>query len=80
MARPEKEANSPMRNARKRAGISVETLAERSGVTAIAIRGWELGYSAPMVTTAMAVADALGISIDEYVRGAGPMKERNEKT
>lgn len=69
MSAREKESNTPMRQARHRAGISIEELAKRSGVSNITIRSWELGRGGMMLETAMAVADALGITIDEYARG-----------
>lgn len=68
MSAKEKESNTPMRRARKKAGISIEELAKRSGVSNVTIRSWELGRGGMIIETAMAVANALGITIDEYVR------------
>ena len=69
MSAKEKESNTPMRQARHRAGISVEELAKRSGVTNATIRSWELRGGGMMLEPAMAVAAALGISVEEYARG-----------
>lgn len=80
MSAHEKKVNSPMRDARHKAGISIEELAKRSGVTPMTIRGWELGNRSPTIRAAIEVANALGISIDEYVVGIKPGSGKVKKT
>jgi transcriptional regulator with XRE-family HTH domain len=59
-----------LRAFRKRAGLSQNQLAQRSGVTRTTIIFLENGNRQDLTTqTAMLLADALGISIDELVRG-----------
>lgn len=53
--------------ARKRAGLTQKQLAQKSGVTASTLSNWELGLRAPMLPPLIAVADALGISLDKLV-------------
>lgn len=52
--------------ARCRAGMSVSELAELSGVSVGAISDWERDFRSPRLAMMEFVADALGISIDEY--------------
>lgn len=56
-----------MMRARVKAGMSRDDLAEISGVSLSAISNWERDKNAPSVDVLELVADALGLSIDEYV-------------
>lgn len=56
-----------MMRARVKAGMSRDELAEISGVSLSAISNWERDKNAPSVDVLELVADALGLSIDEYV-------------
>lgn len=56
-----------MRAARKKAGLTIRQLSERSGVTEWTISANERGITIPGVFTAIDLSDALGISVDEYI-------------
>jgi len=56
-----------MKAARKKAHLTLRQLQERSGVRYSIISALEREIHGPQLTTAEVLADALGISIDEYV-------------
>ncbi len=56
-------------NLRESAGYSQRTLARKSGLSAAAISLLESGDRKPRLSTALAISDALNISIDTLVRG-----------
>ena len=59
-----------LRSFRKRAGLSQNQLAQLSGVTRTSIIFLENGRRQDITTqTAILLADALGISVDELIRG-----------
>jgi transcriptional regulator with XRE-family HTH domain len=53
-----------LRAARTRAGLSQQGLAVAAGLHANAVQHLEVGRTRPMASTAAALADALGISLD----------------
>jgi transcriptional regulator with XRE-family HTH domain len=55
------------KEARLKKWFSLQDLAERSGVSKNTIYRLETGRSEPSITTVELLADALGISIDEYI-------------
>lgn len=57
---------------RKEKGLSQEQLSEMSGVSRVTIARLETGCSSPKLPTLKAIADALGVSIDDLIdREAG---------
>lgn len=56
-----------MMRARVKAGMSRDELAEIAGVSRSTIGKWECDVNVPSVDVLELVADALGLSIDEYV-------------
>lgn len=56
-----------MRRARKKRGASMRKLAEMTGYDPSVISQWENDKAVPRLTSVIDVADALGISIDEFV-------------
>lgn len=56
-----------MKKAREKAGLTQAQLSKISGVFSQNISKYELGQALPRVDTVELLADALGISIDEYV-------------
>lgn len=59
--------NEAMRSARKNRGITLEKLAKRSGVPLSTISKYERGLVIPGVYNLIDLADAIGISMDEYI-------------
>lgn len=56
-----------MRACREAAGLSLRELAEMTGVTFTTIHRLEMGYHEGNIVTIEILADALGVSIDEYI-------------
>lgn len=55
------------KEARLRKGFSIQELSEKSGVTLNSIYRLENDKNTPLLSTVELLADALGLSIDEYV-------------
>ena len=55
------------KEARLRKGFSIQELSEKSGVTLNSIYRLENDRNIPLLSTVELLADALGLSIDEYV-------------
>ena len=69
-----------MIKAREKSGLSRKELSEASGLHIGLIYMYESGRSTPGLYNLIAMADALGVSIDEYIgRGAEIRKARNGK-
>lgn len=58
-----------IKSIREEAGLTQAGLAEIAGVTQQAVSNWENGDRQPRVEHLPRIADALGVSIDELVRG-----------
>ena len=58
-----------IREIRKRRGMTQKQLSESTGVTPACVCNWESGTSDPRTADLPRIADALGVSIDELVRG-----------
>lgn len=56
-----------MRACRKAAGLTLRELAEKSGVWFGTINRLEMGHNDGSIVTIELLADALGVSIDEYI-------------
>jgi Zn-dependent peptidase ImmA (M78 family)/DNA-binding XRE family transcriptional regulator len=57
-----------IKQARKAAGLSLRALAERTGVSAMAISKYETGKSIPSSTVLLALAKALGVRTEYFFR------------
>lgn len=57
------EFSLAMTNAKKARGISAITLAEKTGLSPLAVRNILAGVSAPRLTNAMALASELGLEL-----------------
>lgn len=66
-----------MRRAREKAEITAVELSKRSGVDAWSIGQFELDRHLPRIDRLELLADALGISIDEYI--GHEVKVRNKQ-
>lgn len=56
-----------MREARVNAGLTLIALSKLTGIKYVTISAWENGTRSPGIANAELVADALGLSLDEYV-------------
>lgn len=56
-----------MRKAREAAGLTIVQLAEKAEITWHCLWMLEVGRNKPRLETAILLADALGIGIDEYI-------------
>lgn len=58
-----------LRMLRREKGLTQRALAEQLGVSDRTISKWETGRGAPDVSLLSAVSDALGVNIEEILRG-----------
>ena len=56
-----------MRAARNKAGLMIKELSGISGVSKVLISRYERDLTRPIIDNVEILADALGISIDEYI-------------
>ena len=70
-----KTVGEAMREARTSRGVSVKALAKKAGMSMWTIYSYERDTSYPSLMAVWTLADALKISIDEYV-GRKPKRER----
>ena len=57
-----------IRALRTAASMTVAELARKSGIKSRVIRSWERGERVPRVDRAKAVADALGVPVDQILK------------
>lgn len=56
-----------MRSARQKAGLTIEKLANITGIGVVSLHNYETEKHMPKIDTVEMLADTLGISIDEYI-------------
>lgn len=56
---------------RKQKGMTQATLSAFSGVNRVSIAKYETNKAEPSLETAVKLADALGVTVDELIRKAG---------
>ena len=66
------EFSHQLLQARKRRGLSQLELAEQIGVSRQAVSKWETGEAAPDLVKLLALAEALGISLDQLCGREAP--------
>ena len=66
-----------MRQARIDAGMTLQELSSKAGIVHSTVSSLETGKRNPSLATVMLLANALGLSIDEYV-GHEPKGERDD--
>lgn len=59
-----------VRQVREEQNLTVEQLAEQAGMPAVWLMEIERGSTAVLLVEVMAIADALGVQVDELLRGA----------
>lgn len=64
---------------RKKAGLSQDALAEKLGVSRQAISKWETAESVPETGKLLALASALGVTVDTLLSEDGPEEARGAK-
>lgn len=64
-----KALNERLRMARKARGLNQSELAERIGLSMNSVSEWERGVREPKLPGLLALADGLGLTLDELVRG-----------
>ena len=57
-----------LKRLRNATGLSQPRLAEKAGISVMALRNWEQGRREPYIGTAAKLAQALGISLAEFDR------------
>jgi transcriptional regulator with XRE-family HTH domain len=60
-----------LRAARARAGLSQEKLARKAGVHPVTISQWEMGRARMRAVSAGKVAKALGLPLEDLLKGQG---------
>lgn len=65
---------------RRQKGLSQEELAGELGLSRQAVSKWERAESAPDIGNLMALANLYGVTLDELVRGEGPLPEALDTT
>lgn len=73
--RPEKHFARNLREQRKRVGLSQEALGDASGLHRTEVSLLERAGREPRLSTIVRLADALGVSPCELVKGTGSAKE-----
>jgi transcriptional regulator with XRE-family HTH domain len=74
-----------LQDLRLRAGLTQQSLAEKSGLTFFTIRNWEQGQRFPSALALYQLAQALGVTMESLVEGlqdskaAPPKKARGKK-
>lgn len=68
-----------LKSLRERAGLSQPELAEAAGVPLGSLRSWEQATRVPLLTAAVKVVDALGISLDELAGRETPRPRRGRR-
>lgn len=62
---------------RKRVGVSQKELADQLGVFQSAVSQWETGKAIPRGATLLRLAEILGCTVDELLKGEGKEHDGN---
>jgi transcriptional regulator with XRE-family HTH domain len=54
---------------REKASLSQSELANKAGVSVRSLQNWEIGHRTPQLPAAAALAKALGVKLDELMKG-----------
>lgn len=69
-----------LRRLRDGTGLSQPKLAEKAGISVMALRNWEQGRREPYIGTAAKLAQALGVSLAEFDRCVYAKEESASRT
>ena len=73
------EIEKKLKDARVKAGLTQEQVAEKIMVSRQTISNWENGKSLPDIVSVMNMSDLYQISLDELLKGDPKMKEKMKK-
>ncbi len=71
MAADETTFGAKLRAARDKAGLTQQQLADRVGINRVVLARWETDAREPSIGSVLALAEALGITLDELAGKAG---------
>lgn len=71
-----KEISLKLKEARQKAGMTQEQLADRIMVSRVTVSHWENGRSLPDIASLITLSDLYQISLDELVKGDPKMKDK----
>ena len=73
------EISEKLREARQKAGMTQDQVAEKIMVSRVTISHWENGKSLPDIVSLISLSDLYSISLDELVKGDSKMTEKVKK-
>ncbi len=68
-----------LKEARQKAGMTQEQVAEKVMVSRVTVSHWESGKSLPDIVSLISLSDLYSISLDELVKGDSKMTEKVRK-
>lgn len=71
---------SPIAQARRKAGLTQKELAEERGVTVSTVKRWESGFVAPHRSQMVALTERLGVSSDDVLAFVDRAQGRRQDT
>lgn len=74
-----REWGKAMRTARQEKGLTMQELADKSGVSMWSIHDYERHNHEPRLYNLVCLADALGVTLDEYIGRETPRREESEE-
>ena len=73
------EISERLKEARQKAGMTQEQVAEQIMVSRVTVSHWENGKSLPDIVSLISLSDLYSISLDELVKGDSKMTEKVKK-
>ena len=73
------EISEKLKDARQKAGMTQDQVAEKIMVSRVTISHWENGKSLPDIVSLIGLSDLYSISLDELVKGDSKMTEKLKK-
>ena len=73
------EISEKLKDARQKAGMTQDQVAEKIMVSRVTISNWENGKSLPDIVSLIGLSDLYSISLDELVKGDSKMTEKLKK-
>ena len=73
------EISEKLKEARQKAGMTQDQIAEKIMVSRVTVSHWETGKSLPDIVSLISLSDLYSISLDELVKGDSKMVEKVKK-